>query len=201
MDRSKLIGLLPEYAIDQLEKAIAIFPVLDTPICIAHFIGQCSHESGHFKITHENLNYSQQGLVTTFHKYFQDLAVAANYAHQPEKIANRVYANRMGNGDEQSGDGWKHRGMGYIQITGKNNQEALFKYLGLPIDTDPSLIESEYPMISAAWFFEENNLWAICEKGTDIATCTILTRHINGGTIGLQERYNNTTKAYQALMA
>jgi putative chitinase len=164
----------------------------------AHFFGQTSHETGHFKVFSENLNYSANGLLNTFSRYFKTLADAQLYERKVEKIANRVYGNRMGNGDENSGDGYKFRGRGALQLTGKSNYEAFSKFLNKPeIMTNPDLVATEYAFESAIFFFDKNGLWAICDKGIDDATITAVTRKINGGTNGLEERKVLTKKYYE----
>ena len=161
----------------------------------AHFFGQCAHESGNFKVFSENLNYSADGLTNIFKKYFPTTASTAGYARKPEKIANKVYANRMGNGNEASGDGWKFRGRGPIQLTGKSNYQAFADYCKRPdIMTNPDIVSSELAFESALFFFEKNNLWAICDKGIDKTTITSLTKKINGGTHGLDDRIAKTQK-------
>lgn len=166
---------------------------------LAHFLGQVAHESNHFTVGEENLNYSAKGLMITFKKYFYPQE-AVNYARQPEKIANRVYANRMGNGSEQSGDGWKHRGMGAIQLTGKNNQERFAnKIRDLKILDNPKIIADRYFFESALFFFDENRLWTLCDEVTNNSIIA-LTRRINGGTNGLQDRIELTNKYYSLLL-
>ena len=168
----------------------------------AHFFGQTCHESGHFKAFSENLNYSAQGLLGTFAKYFKTSADAQAYERKPEKIANRVYANRMGNGDETSGDGYKFRGRGALQLTGKENYSNFSKFLNKPeIMTNPDLVATDYAFESALYFFERNGLWVLCDKGVDDATITAVTKKINGGTIGLAERIALTKKYYDVLKA
>jgi putative chitinase len=168
-----------------------------TPIRAAHFFGQTSHETEHFKVFSENLNYSVSGLKSVFGRYFPD-NLAESYAKNPEKIANRVYANRMGNGDEASGTGFKFRGRGSLQLTGKSNYEAFSKFLNKPeIMTNPDLVATEYAFESALFFFEKNGLWAICDKGIDDNTILALTKRINGGTNGLEERKTLTKKYYE----
>lgn len=160
----------------------------------AHFFAQTAHESGNFKAFSENLNYSSDGLVKIFGKYF-NAGNAPNYARNPEKIANRVYANRMGNGDEKSGDGWKYRGRGALQLTGKDNYKAFSKYLGKPeIMDNPDLVATTYAFESAMFFFEKNNLWAICDKGVSDSSILALTKKINGGTHGLADRKEKSIK-------
>lgn len=161
----------------------------------AHFFGQCAHESGNFKVFSENLNYSAEGLTSIFKKYFPTTASTAGYARKPENIANKVYANRMGNGNEASGDGWKYRGRGPIQLTGKSNYQAFADYAKRPdIMTNPDIVTTELAFESALFFFEKNNLWAICDKGIDKTTITSLTKKINGGTHGLDDRIAKTQK-------
>jgi putative chitinase len=176
-----------------LKAALAHYKM--TPVRAAHFFAQCAHESGGFKAFNENLNYGAKGLQGIFKKYFPDAATAARYERKPEMIANRVYANRMGNGDEKSGDGWKYRGRGAIQLTGKNNYLAFSKHIGDPeIMTNPDLVATKYSFESAMFFFETNGLWAICDKGVDDATILALTKRINGGTHGLDDRKDKTKK-------
>ena len=168
-----------------------------TPVRAAHFFAQTAHETGGFKAFSENLNYSAQGLQGIFGKYFPG-TLEESYARQPEKIANRVYASRMGNGDEASGDGWKYRGRGALQLTGKSNYEAFAKYLGTDeVVTNPDLVATKYAFESAMFFFERNKLWAICDQGINDAAILALTKRINGGTHGLEDRKEKTYKYYQ----
>ena len=168
-----------------------------TPIRAAHFFAQTSHETGGFKAFSENLNYSAQGLQGIFGKYFPG-TLEESYARQPEKIANRVYASRMGNGDEASGDGWKYRGRGALQLTGKANYEAFAKYLGTnEVMENPDLVATKFAFESAMFFFERNKLWAICDQGINDAAILALTKRINGGTHGLEDRKAKTYKYYQ----
>jgi putative chitinase len=159
----------------------------------AHFLAQCAHETGSFKLFSENLNYSAEGLIKTFKKYFPTIASTNGYAKNPQKIANKVYANRMGNRDEASGDGWKFRGRGAIQLTGKSNYQAFADHIGRPdVMTNPDIVSSELAFESALFFFNKNNLWSIADKGLDEATITALTKRINGGTHGLDDRIAKT---------
>lgn len=175
-----------------LKAAMAFYKM--TPVRAAHFFAQTAHESGNFKAFSENLNYSADGLQKIFGKYF-DAASAAKAARNPEKIANRVYANRMGNGNEASGDGWKYRGRGALQLTGKDNYKAFADYLKKPeIMDNPDLVATEYSFESAIFFFEKNKLWAICDQGINDAAITSLTKRINGGTHGLDDRKEKTKK-------
>lgn len=177
-----------------LKAAMTLFKL--TPVRAAHFFAQTAHETGGFKAFSENLNYSAQGLQGIFGKYFPG-TLEESYARQPEKIANRVYASRMGNGNEASGDGWKYRGRGALQLTGKANYEAFAKYLGKPeIVTNPDLVATTYAFESAMFFFDKNKLWDICDKGVSKETILALTKRINGGTHGLADREEKTFKYY-----
>ena len=168
-----------------------------TPVRAAHFFAQTSHETGNFKAFSENLNYSAAGLQGTFGKYFPG-NLEESYARNPEKIANRVYADRMGNGNEASGDGWKYRGRGTLQLTGKANYKAFADYLGKPeIMDNPDLVATTYAFESAMFFFDKNKLWSICDKGINDAAILELTKRINGGTHGLEDRNAKTKKYYE----
>jgi putative chitinase len=161
----------------------------------AHFFAQCAHESGNWKATSENLNYGAKGLRGIFRKYFPTDALAKAYERKPEKIANRVYANRMGNGPESSGDGWKFRGRGFLQLTGHDNYKALSQYINRPdIMDNPDLVAGELAIESALWFFDRNKLWSICDQGINDAAILALTKRINGGTHGLEDRKLKTKK-------
>jgi putative chitinase len=167
-----------------------------TPERAAHFFGQTAHETGGYAVFTENLNYSAQGLKSIFGKYFPG-NLNELYARSPEKIANRVYGSRMGNGDEKSGDGYKYCGRGALQLTGKENYAAFAKFLSKPeILDNPSLVATEYSFESAIFFFEKNKLWAICDKGVNKDTILALTKRINGGTHGLDDREVKTLKYY-----
>ena len=176
-------------------KAAAAYYKL-SPTRAAHFFAQTAHESGNFKAFSENLNYGAKGLRGIFGKYFPTDAIAKAYERQPQKIANRVYANRMGNGDEASGEGWKYRGRGPLQLTGKNNYRAFGKYIGREqeILDNPDLVATELGFESALWFFDANKLWSICDQGINDAAILALTKRINGGTHGLDDRKMKTKK-------
>lgn len=166
-----------------------------SPNRAAHFFAQTAHESGGFKAFSENLNYGAKGLRGIFGKYFPTDALARAYERQPQKIANRVYANRMANGDEASGDGWKYRGRGALQLTGKANYQAFADYIGRPdVMTNPDLVAGELCFESALWFFDKNKLWSICDQGTGDNAILALTKRINGGTHGLDDRKQKTKK-------
>jgi putative chitinase len=162
-------------------------------------LAQCGHESGGFRAVQENLNYSAKGLCGIFRKYFPSVTVALQYERKPEKIANKVYANRMGNGSEASGDGWKHRGRGYIQLTGKDNYEAFDATVPEDIMANPDLVATKYALASAAFFFKKNGLWAICDRGAGMDTVTAVTKRVNGGTIGLADRQKHFNEFYHLL--
>lgn len=169
-----------------------------TPARAAHFFAQTAHESGDFKAFSENLNYGAKGLLGIFKKYFPTEAKAAEYERKPEKIANLVYANRMGNGDEASGDGYKFRGRGALQLTGKDNYKAFADYMKQPeIMDNPDLVATKYSFESAIFFFDKNKLWSICDQGVSDATILALTKRINGGTHGLEDRKQKTYKYYE----
>jgi putative chitinase len=195
MDIQKLKGHIPDTVLAELPLLVEKFEC-NTVNRMAHFLGQASHESGGFKATKENLNYSAEGLVKIFGKYFT-AATAPAYARNPEKIANRVYANRMGNGDEKSGDGFKHRGFGYLQTTGKANQCEFADFIGDPeVKNNPELIATKYPLASAGFFFWKNKLWAICDKGMGDDVITSVTKRVNGGSIGIIDRIKHTKEYY-----
>lgn len=163
----------------------------------AHFFAQTAHESGGFKAFSENLNYGAKGLRGIFGKYFQTDAIARAYERQPMKIANRAYANRMGNGDEASGDGWKFRGRGALQLTGKSNYQAFADYVNRPdVMDNPDLVAGELCFESALWFFDRNKLWGICDQGINDAAIHTLSSRINGSKNphGLDDRKAKTKK-------
>ena len=182
-------------------RAAAAFYKL-SPARAAHFFGQTAHETGGFKAFSENLSYGAKGLMSIFKKYFPDAATAAKYERKPEAIANRVYANRMGNGPESSGDGWKYRGRGALQLTGKDNYAAFAKFCNRPdVMTNPDLVATELAFESAMFFFERNKLWSICDQGITDAAILSLTKKINGGTHGLDDRKNKTKTYHMQLSA
>ena len=187
LNLSKLKGHVPDSVISQISTAAATFGITSN-LRLAHFLSQCATESGKFTVTTENLNYSAKGLGVTFKKYFPNVELANAYAKQPEKIANRVYGKRMGNGDEASGDGYKFRGRGYIQLTGKDNYVRFTSFIGEDCVANPNLVSTKYPLASAAFFFKANSLWAICDQGSTSSVVTSLTHRVNGGENGLAER-------------
>lgn len=199
MDINKLKGHIPDSVIAQLPDTIAKFE-LNTPLRLAHFLAQAGHESGGFKAVNENLNYGAKGLLGIFKKYFPTPEKAALYERKPEKIANLVYGGRMGNGPEASGEGWKFRGRGYIQLTGKDNYKAFDAVVSEAIVDNPDLVATKYPLLSAAWFFHKNGLHKIADKGATDAVVTEVTKRVNGGTIGLADRIKHF-KEYHKLLA
>ena len=192
-----LKGHVPDSVIAQIPDTAAKFNITN-PLRLAHFLSQCGHESGGFKAVSENLNYSAKGLVGTFPKYF-NATTAAQYERKPEMIASRVYSSRMGNGDEASKEGYKFRGRGYIQLTGKSNYTGFTKFIGEDCIANPDLVANKYPLASAAFFFDSNKLWSICDKGADTATVTAVTKRVNGGTIGLDDRIKHFNEYYALL--
>jgi putative chitinase len=180
-----LSNVLPEYEID-------------SPQRVAAFIAQCTHESGGFKRLKENLNYRWESLRRVFPKYFPTDELAQEYAHKQEQIANRVYGSRMGNGDESSGDGFRYCGRGLIQLTGRNNYTKFAESIGMAVEEVPSLLETfEGAVKSACWFWKTNNLNQYADSG-DILT---MTKRINGGTIGLEDRikhYNHALEVFSS---
>ena len=192
-----LKGHVPDAVIAQIPDTAAKFGITNV-LRLAHFLAQCGHESGGFKAVSENLNYSADGLKKIFGKYFPG-NLNESYARQPEKIANRVYSSRMGNGDEASGDGYRYKGAGFIQLTGKSNYAAFDKFVDDDILANPNLVATKYTLASAAFFFDSNKLWSICDKGADDATVTAVTKRVNGGTIGLADRIKHFKEYYNLL--
>ena len=193
----KLKGHIPDAVITQIPETAVKFNITN-PLRLAHFLAQCGHESGGFKAVSENLNYSADGLKKIFGKYFPG-NLNESYAKQPEKIASRVYGGRMGNGDESSKEGYKFRGRGFIQLTGKANYTNFTKFIGEDCISNPDLVSTKYPLASAAFFFDSNKLWSICDKGSDDATVTAVTKRVNGGTIGLPDRIKHFKEYYNLL--
>lgn len=193
----KLKGHIPDSVIAQIPDTAKKFNIT-TPLRLAHFLAQCGHESGGFKHVQENLNYSADGLKKIFPKYFPG-NLAESYARNPEKIASKVYGGRMGNGDETTKEGFKFRGRGFIQLTGKQNYTNFAKFIGEDTVANPDLVATKYPLASAAFFFDSNKLWSICDKGADEATVTAVTKRVNGGTIGLVDRLKHFKEYYSLL--
>ena len=195
---SNLKGHIPDAVIAMIPDTASKFGI-NTPLRLAHFLAQCGHESGGFRATQENLNYSAKGLMGIFKKYFPTSALAAQYERQPAKIAARVYGGRMGNGSEASGEGYKFRGRGYIQLTGKENYTAFGKSIGEDILSNPDVVSSKYALLSAAWFFSKNGLHKMADSGASDAVVTQITKRVNGGTIGLPDRIKHFKEYYKLL--
>jgi putative chitinase len=193
-----LKGHIPDSVIAMIPEVASKFEI-NTPLRLAHFLAQCGHESGGFKLTQENLNYSAKGLNGIFKKYFPTEADAKPYERNPQKIANKVYGNRMGNGAEATGDGWKYHGRGFIQLTGKDNYTAFTKSIGEDCVNNPDLVASKYALASAAWFFNKNGLHKMADGGANDATVTSITKRVNGGTIGLPDRIKHFNEYYKLL--
>jgi putative chitinase len=178
-----LNALLPDYEIH-------------TPLRVAAFLAQCIHESGGFEFLRENLNYRATSLMKVWPRHFPSLEIAAQYERNPQKIANRAYANRMGNGDESSGDGWRYCGRGLIQLTGKSNYELFAESIETPVEQIPEYLETfEGAIQSACWFWETNNLNSLADRRDIVG----LTKRINGGTIGLEDRKKHYEHALHVL--
>jgi putative chitinase len=193
----KLKGHVPDAVYNQIQDTATKFNITND-LRLAHFLAQCSHESGNFKAVSENLNYSSDGLKKIFPKYFPG-TLSESYARNPEKIAARVYGGRMGNGDETTKEGFKFRGRGYIQLTGKNNYTNFTKFIGEDCVANPDLVATKYPLASAAFFFNNNNLWSICDKGATDAVVTEVTKRVNGGKIGLVDRIKHFKHFHELL--
>lgn len=198
MNLEKLKGHIPDNVIAQIPSIQTKFEI-NTPLRLAHFLAQCGHESGGFKLVRENLNYGAKGLRSIFSKYFPTDDLALQYERKPEKIANKVYANRMMNGDEASGDGYKFCGRGYIQLTGKENYTNFGKAIGVDLTTTPDLVATQYPLLSAAWFFHKNGLHKLADGGATDAVVTSVTKRVNGGTIGINDRIKHFNEYYNLL--
>ena len=194
----KLKGHIPDAVIAMIPAVAQKFQI-DSALRLAHFLAQCGHESGGFRLTKENLNYSAKGLNGIFKKYFPTLESAQAYERKPEKIANKVYGNRMGNGPESSGDGAKYCGRGYIQLTGKDNYTAFGKSIGEDVCANPQVVAEKYALLSAAWFFNKNGLHKMADEGASDAVVTKITKRVNGGTIGLPDRIKHFNEYYKLL--
>ena len=193
-----LRGHIPDAVIAQIPDTAAKFEI-NTPLRLAHFLAQCGHESGGFRLTKENLNYSAKGLNGTFKKYFPTLDSAVPYERKPDKIANKVYGGRMGNGPEASGDGAKFCGRGYIQLTGKDNYTAFGKSINEDISANPEKVASSYALLSAAWFFNKNGLHKMADGGAGVDTVKAITKRVNGGYIGIDDRIKHFNEYYKLL--
>lgn len=200
LTRDQLAKLIPgnpyiDHWHDALSRCLPDYEI-NTPPRVAAFIAQCAHESGGFKFLKENLNYKAQSLMRVWPRLFPNAEVANQYAGKPEMIANRAYGGRMGNGPEETGDGWKFCGRGLIQLTGRNNYQAFADSIETPIEDIPEYLATfEGAVQSACWFWESNNLNVFADKG-DILN---LTKRINGGTLGLEDRVKHYNHALHVL--
>jgi putative chitinase len=197
LNLAALKGHIPDAVIAQIPDTAAKFNITSN-LRLAHFLAQCGHESAGFKAVSENLNYSADGLKKIFPKYFPG-SLNESYARNPEKIASRVYGGRMGNGDESTGEGFKFRGRGYIQLTGKSNYTKFAQFIGEDVVANPDLVATKYPLASAAFFFDSNGIWSICDKGASDDVVTAVTKRVNGGTIGLPDRIKHFKEYYNLL--
>lgn len=200
MNTANLASKLPSAASKYMLEVVTRYNITQ-PLRLAHFMAQIAHESGNFQFVSENLNYSADSLLKVFPKYFKDKATADKYARKPEMIASRVYGGRMGNGEEASKEGFKFRGRGYLQLTGKDNYKAFSDFIKEDCVANPDLVATKYPMDSAIWFFDKNKLWDICDKGAGDDVVTLVTKRVNGGTIGLPHRIQEFKKFHALLMA
>lgn len=197
MNTDNLNGILPSTIVSDIGYVETKFGI-NTVLRLAHFLAQCAEESQDFTRLSENLNYSADGLLKVFPTHF-DVNDANAYAHQPEKIANRIYADRMGNGDEQSGDGWKYRGRGLIEMTGKYMYQQFSNFIGTDCVGEPDLLVSRYALASAAYFFYHNGILPICDEGSSQEVVEAVTKKVNGGVLGLAQRTQYFEKIYEAL--
>lgn len=194
MDINNLRMHIPQHVLEQLPEVLQRFKI-NTPKRLAHFLAQCAHESGSFKYVEENLNYSAKRLMQVFPKYFPTLMHTKGFHMNPEAIANKVYASRIGNGTQKSGDGYKYRGRGYIQLTGKANYIAFAQATGYDVVTFPDLVATTYPLLSAAWFWWRNGL----NELADTQGINAVTKRVNGGYNGLKDREAHYNKYIQLL--
>jgi putative chitinase len=196
---NKLHNKIPVQVLNELGDVMKQFGITNS-FRLTHFLAQVAHESGNFKHVRENLNYSTEGLLKVFPKYF-DKNTAPLYARKPEQIANIVYESRMGNGNRNSGDGWRFRGRGFLQVTGRTNYKAFSDHIGdVNIMINPDLIATKYPLTSAGWFFEKRGLWKICDEGVDLATIRKVSQRVNGGFNGIADRVSKTNVLFNILV-
>jgi putative chitinase len=202
LSKEQFAELLPgnpylDYWYSALSRCLPDYDI-NTPQRVSAFIAQCAHESGEFRFLKENLNYRAESLVRVWPRHFPNIDIAKQYAKKPEKIANKAYANRMGNGDESSGDGWKFIGRGLIQLTGRNNYQAFADSIETDIEDIPEYLQTfEGAVQSACWFWETNNL----NRWADTGDIKEMTRRINGGFIGLDDRIKHYKHALHVLGA
>ena len=195
MNLTKLKGVIPDSVLNELPQAIAMAD-LSTPLRLAHFLGQTAHESASFTKVVENLNYTTpERILAIFPTKFKTLNDAKPYVRNPEGLGNLVYANKLGNGKPESGDGYKYRGRGYIQLTGAVNYLLFGQKIGVKLLQDPDLVATKYPLTSAAWFWNRNNI----NKFADADNLKKITATINGGYIGYEDRLKKFIQFYELL--
>jgi len=194
MNIKELHDIIPVGVINGLE----LIKEANSNLRIAHFLSQVSHESNNFKSLDENLNYSPDGLLKIFPTHFTK-GQAMQYQRDPARIASRAYANRMGNGNELSQDGWRFRGRGFLQITGKDNYIKFSEYCGKDCVADPDLLIREYSLEAAAWYFTMNNIWLLADKGSKESNIKEVTKAVNGGFNGLKDRIHLFNVIYELL--
>ena len=195
---NNLKGIIPNKVLLELPLVLNTYEINEA-LPIAHFLAQCSEESANFTRVYENLNYGRIQLKKIFGKYFTEKEIKA-YAGVPQLIANRVYANRMGNGSEASGDGWKYRGRGNIQLTGEYMYDLFSEFIHEDCVSNPDLVATKYPLVSAAFFFKLNNIWEIANNGSSAVVIKSVTRKINPGLLGLENRILHFKKYYPLLL-
>jgi len=197
LNLDRLKGKIPDAVLSQIPDTAKKFEI-SNGLRLAHFLAQCGHESGGFKIVTENMNYTADRLRVIFAKYFPG-NLAEAYERKPEKIGSLVYASRMGNGNEASGEGFKFRGRGFLQLTGKDNYTSFARFIGEDVVANPDLVATKYPLASAGFFFASKRIWAICDRGPGEDVVTAVTRAVNGGTIGLADRLKHFNEYYNLL--
>jgi len=180
-------SVIPDKVIIELNK-IADEYKINSVLRAAHFLSQCSYESSNFTKLFEDLNYSKERLMQVFPHYFKDLEQAALYEHNPEKLGDYIYANRLGNGDVNSGDGYRYRGRGYLHLTGVLNYRSFNRFIKDNVVTNPDLVATHYPLESSVWFFGSSSIWPLCDKGSSSSDIEAVTRRVNGGINGLSNR-------------
>ena len=189
--------LLPSSVFDELIDVIVKYKI-NNKLRLAHFLAQCAHESANFTAVEENLNYSASGLLKVFPKYFNEKS-AEECPHNRVAIASRVYADRMGNGDEDSQEGWVYRGRGFIQLTGKNNYKQFSNEVPEDLVVRPELVSTKYPLLSAAWFWSQRNLNEMADMGSSENEIASITKRVNGGFNGLEERSKYFDRYHSAI--
>jgi len=199
LDYSKLRIYVPIAVYEELLDVCTKFNI-NNPLRLSHFLAQCAHESNEFKVTQENLNYSAKRLLQVFPKYFDEQS-ALEYERNPVSIASRVYADRMGNGPEDSQEGWEYRGRGYIQLTGKDNYRSFGQIVPEDIINNPDLVATKYPLLSAAWFWHSRKLNEIADQGDNENVIATITKKVNGGMNGIAERTEYFNRYYKVLNA